>query len=90
MRTLLNLALGEIGTITGIAAESKVMGETGRDPEDLEGRLLDMGFFEGETVQILHFGPFGRDPLAVRVGEMVVALRRLEAQAILVGEPQSS
>jgi ferrous iron transport protein A len=36
------------------------------------------------TVEILHQGLFGRDPIAVRVNEATVALRRREAAAILV------
>ena len=36
--------------------------------------------------ELLHVGPIGRDPLAVRVGTMTVALRRMEADAIILGE----
>src|SRR3954454_6317784 len=39
-------------------------------------RLRHFGFDEGVTVQPLHLGPFGRDPIAIRVGRMTVALRR--------------
>lgn len=48
------------------------------------GRLRDFGFDEGVTVESLHQGPFGRDPMAVRVGRMVVAIRRSHARAIRV------
>ena len=47
-------------------------------------RLRDFGFDEGVTVESLHQGPFGRDPMAVRVGRMVVAIRRSHARAIRV------
>ena len=35
-------------------------------------------------VEPLHLGPFGRDPMAVRVGRMTVAIRRKHARAINV------
>lgn len=47
-------------------------------------RLREMGFGEGLTVEVRHDSPFGRDPMAVRVGNMLVALRRKEAEQILV------
>ncbi len=51
---------------------------------ELERRLLEIGFVEGATVEILHEGFLGRDPIAVRVDDMSVALRRREANSILV------
>lgn len=47
-------------------------------------RLRQFGFDEGVSVQPLHTGPVGRDPLAVRVGRMTVAIRRSHARAIRV------
>ena len=47
-------------------------------------RLKQFGFDEGVTIQPLHLGPFGRDPLAVRVGRMTVAIRRSHARAVKV------
>lgn len=52
--------------------------------EELERRLIELGFTEGAKVEILHEGPFGRDPIAVRVNDTTVAIRRREAMAILV------
>jgi ferrous iron transport protein A len=51
---------------------------------ELERRLIELGFTEGATIEILHEGAFGRDPIAVRVNNATVALRRREAMAILV------
>jgi ferrous iron transport protein A len=51
---------------------------------ELESRLLEMGFVEGASVEILHEGMFGRDPIAVRVDNATVAIRRREAMAIMV------
>ena len=47
-------------------------------------RLKHFGFDEGVTVEALHLGPFGRDPIAIRVGRMTVAIRRRHAGAIHV------
>ena len=47
-------------------------------------RLKHFGFDEGVMVELLHQGPFGRDPIAVRVGRMTVAIRRKHAGAISV------
>jgi ferrous iron transport protein A len=47
-------------------------------------RLRELGFDEGVAVELLHLGPFGRDPIAVRVGRMTVAIRRAQAAAIVV------
>ena len=47
-------------------------------------RLRHFGFDEGVTVEPLHLGPFGRDPIAVRVGRMTVAISRRHAGAIRV------
>jgi ferrous iron transport protein A len=47
-------------------------------------RLRHFGFDEGVTVEPLHLGPFGRDPIAIRVGRMTVAIRRRHAGTIHV------
>lgn len=47
-------------------------------------RLRHFGFDEGTIVEPLHTGPFGRDPVAIRVGRMTVAIRRKHAGAIRV------
>ena len=47
-------------------------------------RLKHFGFDEGVPIQPLHLGPFGRDPLAVRVGRMTVAIRKAQAKAVKV------
>ena len=47
-------------------------------------RLRELGFDEGVTVEATHVAPFGRDPIACRVGRMTVALRRVQARAISV------
>jgi ferrous iron transport protein A len=52
-------------------------------PETEGHRLRSLGFDTGVTVEALHKGIlFWRDPIAVRVGRMTVALRRKVAIAI--------
>ena len=59
-------------------------GAHGLTANELERRLLELGFVEGAEVEVLHEGPLGRDPIAVRVNDNTIALRRREAMAILV------
>jgi ferrous iron transport protein A len=47
-------------------------------------RLRNLGLDEGVAIEALHGGPVGRDPLAVRIGRMMVAIRRSHAQAVMV------
>lgn len=49
----------------------------------LTRKLLEMGLEEGMDVTLLHEGPVGRDPIAIRItGDRVIALRRRDAAAI--------
>lgn len=47
-------------------------------------RLIEIGFVPGERVQIIEEVWPGGDPMAVRIGSTVFALRRREARAVLV------
>jgi ferrous iron transport protein A len=51
---------------------------------ELESRLIELGFVEGAKVEVLHEGVVGHDPIAVRVENVTIALRRREAMAIIV------
>jgi ferrous iron transport protein A len=51
---------------------------------ELESRLIELGFVEGARVEVLHEGIVGRDPIAVRVDNITIAVRRREAMAIIV------
>jgi ferrous iron transport protein A len=61
-------------------------GDTGSALSDveLESRLIELGFVEGARVEVLHEGLVGRDPIAVRVDNITIAVRRREAMAIIV------
>jgi ferrous iron transport protein A len=56
----------------------------GVDPAELELRLLEFGFVEGARVEVLHEGLLGGDPIAVKVDDMRVALRRGEAMNVIL------
>lgn len=47
-------------------------------------RLHEMGFDEGVDVELLHLAPLGGDPIALRVGNMKVGLRKALAAMIEV------
>jgi ferrous iron transport protein A len=73
-----NAPRGFVGIIRALKADSTT------DESELERQLLEMGFTEGARVEILHEGAVARDPIAVRVDSVTVALRRREAMAIVV------
>ncbi|MXO49759.1 ferrous iron transport protein A [Erythrobacter gaetbuli] len=53
--------------------------------EDEGKRLRALGVDEGADVAVIHRGVFGtRDPLALRLGNMTIAIRRVHAKAIEV------
>ena len=69
----------KLGTRARIAAiDWAVLGESEAN------RLRQFGFDEGVAIEPLHLGPFGKDPLAVRVGRMTVAIRKAQARAVKV------
>ena len=69
--------LGDRGVITRVGS---VDGD--EHGAELERRLLELGFVEGARVQLLHQGVFGGDPMALKVDDMRVALRRREARGL--------
>ncbi|MBL4836755.1 MAG: ferrous iron transport protein A [Kordiimonadaceae bacterium] len=69
------LSPGACGTIAALGGTAN---------NDMVDRLREIGFAEGLDVEFLHQSPFGKDPIAVRVGDMTVALRRAEATLIKV------
>jgi ferrous iron transport protein A len=74
---------GDRGEIIEVRAESHP-GDHGVDVEELQRRLLEFGFVEGARVEVLHEGAIRRDPIAVRLDDMRVALRRRDAEDVWV------
>jgi ferrous iron transport protein A len=52
--------------------------------DNIARRLRELGFVDGEQVQVVAKGPFGAEPLLVQVGFTRFALRRSEAERIRV------
>lgn len=72
--------LGELGKGARCTVLSVGSGESG----ELSLRLMEMGILEGSLIEILHEAPFGKDPIAIRVRDSIIALRRHEANAVWV------
>lgn len=86
------IALGDArvgfrGRIHGVATTGNA---SGLSDAELERRLLELGFVEGASIELLHEGLFGRDPIAVRVADATIALRRREAMAVRVTAAESA
>ena len=77
--------IGFVGRIYRVEAPADT---GGLSEAELERRLIELGFVEGARVEVLHQGPFGRDPIAIRVDEATVAVRRRDVSAILI-EPDA-
>jgi ferrous iron transport protein A len=81
--TLATLRKGERGVVVevldrDVAAVGDVADST------ICRRLIEIGFVAGEPVEIVAAAWPGGDPLAVRIGASVFALRRREALAVLI------
>lgn len=72
--------IGQRGVITAVGSYGRHL--TG--DVELERRLLELGFVEGANIEVIHEGLFGRDPIAMKVDDMRVALRRREAASLTV------
>jgi len=72
---------GFAGVIVAVQAPQRAGALGGTE---IERRLIEMGFVEDAPVEIVHEGLIGRDPIAIRLADRTVALRRREARAVLV------
>ncbi|MBM4067393.1 MAG: ferrous iron transport protein A [Planctomycetes bacterium] len=72
MTSLDQLRPGQKACVQGIAGD-----------DALVQRLLEMGIFEGEEVEVIGFAPFG-DPMEIRLGDYRLSLRRHEAARVSV------
>lgn len=73
---------GDRGVIVDVRADHA--NEHGVDAHELERRLLEFGFVEGAHFEILHEGAIWKDPVAIRLDDMRVALRRRDAEDVWV------
>ena len=72
---------GFAGVIVQVLAPQAAGGLGGAE---IERRLLEMGFVEDASVEVVHEGLIGRDPIAIKLADRTVALRRREARAVMV------
>ena len=72
--------VGDRGTIVSVGAHCHHQTEE----MELERRLLELGLVEGANIELIHEGLFGRDPMALKVDDMRVALRRREAASLSI------
>jgi ferrous iron transport protein A len=74
---------GDRGVIVDVRAESHP-GDHGVGVEELQRRLLEFGFVEGARIEVLHEGAIWRDPIAVRLDDLRIGLRRRDAEDVWV------
>jgi ferrous iron transport protein A len=80
---LADLRRGESAVVTGLAS-SRVLDDSSEDAAALLLRLRDLGFVAGARCEIVARMWLGGDPLVVRIGGSMFALRRAEAAAVRV------
>lgn len=70
-QTLANIALGDKVKVNKLICS------------DISAKLLEMGLYHGQEVEVLFKAPFG-DPIAVNIGGYVLSLRLNEARLVEV------
>ena len=68
------LAKGRVGRVSGF----------GPGDETLVAKLREIGFAEGDEVELLAKGWLGGAPLSIRLNRTMIALRKGEAALVLV------
>jgi len=68
------LAKGQVASVSGFAAGD----------EGLVAKLREIGFAEGDEVELLGKGWLGGAPLSIRLNRTVIALRKGEAALVQV------
>lgn len=76
--------LSRIGVGQTVTIREVRTGASEFEGSDIGLRLLELGFVEGESLRVIAHGYPGREPLAVRIGSTTFALRRFEADHVLV------
>ena len=60
------------------------------DLQDFLHRLYEIGFLVGEEVEVLQDAPVSKDPISIRIKDAVYAMRREDANLILVNPTGSA
>lgn len=83
--SLAQLHQGDRGHVSGIAADANAAIQIGDVAHStIARRLVELGFVPGEPIEVVREIWPGGDPMAVRIGASLFALRRREAQSVLV------
>jgi ferrous iron transport protein A len=83
------IPLSRIGIGQTVIIREVRTGASESDGGDIGLRLLELGFVEGESLRVVAHGFPGGEPIAVRIGNTTFALRRFEADHVLVMPAQS-
>jgi ferrous iron transport protein A len=91
VQSLALLHKGSRGVVTAVSET----GDAGLMMGDVRGasiarRLLEIGFVPGESVEVIGEVRPGGDPIAVRIGNSIFALRRREARPVMVRVEQAA
>ena len=78
IQSLAQLHKGARGVVSDVVASTAVAAS------GVERRLMELGFIPGERIEVIEEVRPGGDPIAVRIGTSIFALRRREAQAVMV------
>jgi ferrous iron transport protein A len=73
---------GARGTVAEVTDDAQSLGD--ETHSTISRRLLELGFVPGEALEVIGAVWPGGDPIAVRLGNTTFALRRREAQSVLV------
>jgi len=80
--SLSSLQQGEHATVMAVIEDGQSLGD--EQASTIARRLLELGFVPGAELEVVARMWPGDDPLAIRVGGSMFALRRREVQAIRV------
>jgi ferrous iron transport protein A len=78
------IALSEVSVGQSVVISAVRSGVEQTDAGDIGLRLVELGFVEGEALRVVAHGFPGREPIAVRIGNTTFALRRFEADHVMV------
>jgi ferrous iron transport protein A len=85
LHSLATLHKGDRGTVSAVTARGVAPIAIGDGAgSTITRRLLELGFVPGERIEVVEEIRPGGDPIAVRIGSAIFALRRREARDVMV------
>ena len=80
--SLSSLRKGARGVVTDVRDDAQSLGDEAHST--VSRRLLELGFIPGEAIEVVEEIWPGGDPMVVRLGSTTFALRRSEANAVIL------